>query len=45
MIGCNKRSGSIRLFSIEEDGRLKPSILPPVWSPWPLALEFIDREK
>ena len=45
MIVCNKRSGSIRLFSIEEDGRLKPSILPPVWSPWPLALEFIDREK
>ena len=45
MIVCNKRSGSIRLFTIEDEGKLKPSILPPVWTPWPLALEFIDKEK
>lgn len=45
MLVCNKRSGSIRLFTIEKGGTLKPSILPPVWTPWPLALEFIDKEK
>ncbi len=45
MVVCNKRSGSIRVYTIEEEGRLKPLLLPPVWSPWPVALEFIDKEK
>ena len=45
MIVCNKRSGSIRVFSIDGEGKLTPSTLPPVWTPWPLALEFIDKEK
>ena len=45
LIVCNKRSGSIRTFILGEDGKLILSTLPAVWTPWPLALEFVDRQE
>ena len=45
LIVCNKRSGSIRTFILGEDGKLILSTLPAVWTPWPLALEFVARQE
>ena len=44
LIVCNKRSGSIRTFCVADDGTLTPALFPPLWNPWPVALEFIDKK-
>ncbi len=44
LLACNKRSGSIYSFRIAEDGTLTKLDYPPVRTPWPVALAFIDKE-